>query len=178
MRICTLIAFLSFITSGLCGQGYGHIKFRYKDSIELINTWKKFKIGLESRNIRSLRQLSLHTVHCDLFQLTNHNSNYQQEISNSYISFDKFLVQFYHNLPKSKLWSAMKTKKYSIIETRYKLRPPNIKYLKAKSINFYDILYMTIEPNEIKKGQEGEQEGFEFVNIYGKYKFWGLTSIP
>ncbi len=50
----------------------------------------------------------------------------------------------------------MKTKKYSIVET---LGPSNIKYLKAKSVKLYDILYVTFEPNEIEKGQEGQQEG-------------------
>jgi hypothetical protein len=178
MRGISLVTVLLFIASGLYGQESEHAKFLNKDSIELINTWKKFKISLKSRDTKSLRQLSLKTVHCDLFQTPNPNATYEQDISNSYISFDKFLVQFYRNLPKLKLWSVMKTQKYSIVESAYNFRPPNIKYLKVKSLKFYDILYVTFEPNEIEKGHEGQQEGFEFVKIYGKYKFFGLTSIP
>ncbi len=57
MKNLSLITVLLFFTSGLYSQESEHAKFHYKDSIELVNTWKKFKISLESRDTKSLRQL-------------------------------------------------------------------------------------------------------------------------
>jgi hypothetical protein len=162
----------------LYGQKSRSANLSYKDSIELTKTWIKFKKALELKDTETLHLLSLHIVQCDLFETPDPNITYDQSIANSYISFDKFLMQFYQNLANSKLWSVMKTKKYHISEAIMNFHPPNIKYLKSKSLKTYDILYVTFEPNEIAKGHEGGSEGFEFVKSNDKFKFFGLTSIP
>jgi len=42
----------------------------------------------------------------------------------------------------------------------------------------YNIWYLVFEPNEISKGDEGLSEAFQFMKINGKFKLYGLTSIP
>jgi hypothetical protein len=179
MKKLSLLWFLLIIISKSYGQNLEPTKLSYKDSIELTNTWKKFKSALEKRNTKTLHQMALKIVHCDMFQNPNPNTSYNQDIYNSYISFNKFLAQFYHELPKLKLWIVMKTKKYHIdVSNAIDFHPPNIKYQKKHSLKIYDIWYLTFEPNEIAKGHEGESEAFEFVKINGRFKFYGLTSIP
>ena len=178
MRNLSLLALLVYLSTGLYGQESKPPNLFYKDSIELTKTWRKFKTALELKDTKTLRRLSLNIVHCDLFQTPNPNGTYNQIVANSYISFHAFLAQFYHDLSKLKLWSVMKTKKYQIVECAMNFHPPNIKYLKSTSLKLYDILYVTFEPNEIEKGNEGQQEGFEFVKTNGKFRFFGLTSIP
>jgi len=178
MKNLSLLSILIYIATGLYSKNFNHYKLPYKDSIELVNTWQKFKLSLELKDKNTLRRLSLKTVHCDLSQTPNLNASFEQNVNNSYISFDKFLVQFYHNSSISKLRAAIKTSKYYIGESEMHIHPPNIYNQKTKSIILYDVSYITIKPNETAKGNEGESEGFEFIKIDGKYKFFGLTSVP
>lgn len=179
MRNLSLILVLLFIGSALYGQELQHFNSRSKDKIAVNKTWKKFKKALECKDKKNLRLLSLKRVDCDLFQAPPPEDSHEQDIANSYISIDTFLVRFYADLPKLKLWSVMKYKKYRIGEIAYNdFHPPNIQYQKSKSFKVSCIWYTIFEPNEITKGDEGESEAFEFVKINGKFKFYGLTSIP
>ncbi|WP_428329254.1 hypothetical protein [Mucilaginibacter sp.] len=173
-----LIPFFLFLTIGVQGQPYKPTNITFKDSVKLINTWKQLKKALELKDTKTLRNLSLKTIHCDLFETIDPKLTYEQSIAVTYMSLNTFLIQYYKNLPKSKLFEVMKYKKYNISEAYLNFPPPNMKIHRSMPITLYDILYVTFEPNEIAKGHEGASEGFEFVKMKDEFKFFGLTSIP
>jgi hypothetical protein len=174
MKNLSLVVCLFFVSLTLYSQDLQPVKLRYKDSIELSSVWIRYKNALANRDIHLLHNLSLKIVDCDIFQTPD-----PIHPQNPNISIDTFLHEFYAALPTMKLWRVMKTKKYHMeVERALYSNTTDVTFQKNKSLMIYSIWYVTFEPNEIAKGHEGESEAFQFVKIKGKFKFYGLTSIP
>jgi len=173
MRL-VLVTFLLCLSTRLFAQEEKRLKLTYKDSIELNKVWLRYKHALESKDIHSLHQLSYKTIHCDRFE--PENSSFTKDPN---LPLDTFLNRFYHVFPNFKLWRVIKTKKYHMsIDKASNWVLPNIKFQREKSLMVYNIWYLVFEPNEISKGDEGLSEAFQFMKINGKFKLYGLTSIP
>ena len=174
MRILLSIAIGLFLSTAVYGQEYRTSKLTREDSLELSNVWAKFKHALEIKDIQILHRLSLPSIDCDLFQPMDTRPE-----QNPNISIDTFLNEFYERFPDFKLWRAVKTKKYHMTtEPAIYSGQINIKSKRNKSLMLYYIWYLVFEPNEVAKGYEGQSEAFQFMKINGKFKFYGMTSIP
>jgi len=174
MRNLSLLAVSLFTSATLYSQKYSPTKLTHRDSIELSNVWSKYKHALAVNDINSLHKLSLHIIDCDLFQSLDKIPQ-----QNPNISIDTFLHQFYSRFPDLKLWRVVKTKKYHMtVEPAMYSDQTNVKFKRNKSLMLYYIWYVVFEPNEIAKGHEGQSEAFQFIKTNGKFKLYGLTSIP
>ena len=176
MKYSITILFIFFITFNLFGQDTPTTKLPPKDFLHLTNTWALFKKALQSKDRQTLHHLSLKYIYCDIFQPLDFNNITPTD---SHISIDTFLKQFFDHMPKSKLWSVVKTNKYHYsVEKEEYLNPANTKSKKEKSRNVYEIWFVTWKPNELQKGHEGQTHAFQFVKANGEFRFYGMTSIP
>lgn len=82
-----------------------------------------------------------------------------------------------YNLPKTKLWAAIKTNKHRIITERIKnYHPQNLRLNNDAIIELYDVWYVTRNADKIK-GFESQRYAFQFVKEQGQYRFFGLTAV-
>lgn len=45
-------------------------------------------------------------------------------------------------------------------------------------LTIYALFFVTLKPNELEKGHEGQTMAFRFVKLKDGYKFEGLESVP
>jgi hypothetical protein len=80
---------------------------------------------------------------------------------------------------ESPVYLAMAKKGYSfssIIIKDFKPRVMPRDY--PKDLKLYEVWVETYKPGEFAKNHKGTSHSFRFVKINGKFKFYGLTSIP
>jgi len=147
------------LTSSVYGQE-GNVNISYKDSIELIKTWKKFKEELFAKDVYNLKLLSRKEVIGEyLFEPIN--SNYKP-----YILIDTLLKHFFQQqfsgLSPIILKNNYKIVVYSSLKDKKE---------KEKGLTQYQIWFT-------RYSEPGFQFAFIFERIKGKFKFYGLTSVP
>jgi len=80
---------------------------------------------------------------------------------------------------KSPVYKALTTRGYTFgTITLNDYKPVTMPKDSPKDLKIYEVWVPTYLANELSKGHPGSSTGFQFVKIKGKFKFYGLTSIP
>ncbi len=165
-----------FITAALgvcllssCGQQMKMVKTSKTDSLAVEAVWKQYVKALATKNVRTLKKLSLSRVYCQPCAT-------QSNTANELVTADAYIKSTLRTLPRTKLWEAVQTTKHFVVTEKIKnYKPQNIKTT-DEVLNVYDIWYVTRQPDKIK-GYEGVRYAFQFVKEQGQFKFFGLTSL-
>ena len=96
-----------------------------------------------------------------------------------FVTADVFYLNIANNFKLSPVYKALSTRGYtfdSIIIKNFK--PQNLPRNYHGDLKLYEAWVPTYLANELSKGSKGSSHGFQFIKIDGKFKFYGLTSIP
>lgn len=146
------------------------VKTPVADSIAVSTVWKQYVKALSSKNTRTLKRLSLPQVFCQPCAT-------QAGTDNDLVTADTFIKNMMYNLPKTKLWAAIKGNRQRILTERIKnYHPQSLKPNNDDVIELYDVWYVTSEADKIK-GFESQRYAFQFVKEGRQYKFFGLTAV-
>jgi hypothetical protein len=153
-----------------CGQQMKMVKTPPTDSVAVAGRWKQYVKALSSKNVNNLKRLSLNQVYCQPCAVQA-NTDYDL------VATDVFIKNMLYILPKTKLWTAIKSNKHRILTERIKnYHPQNLKLNNDATLELYDVWYVTHEADKIK-GFESRRYAFQFVKEGGQYKFFGLTAV-
>ena len=90
-----------------------------------------------------------------------------------------FFIVISKNFTESPVYKAMAKKGYSfstiVLEN---FRPQSLPKDGSKDLKLYEVWVETYKPGEYSKTHRGTSHSFRFVKVNGKFKFYGLTSIP
>ena len=96
-----------------------------------------------------------------------------------FVTADVFYLNIANNFVGSPVYKAMAKRGYtfgSIVLKDFKPKIMPRDY--PKDLKLYEVWVPTYLANELSKGNPGASHAFQFVKINGKFKFYGLTSIP
>jgi len=162
--------FIGTLLFNSCGQQMKLVKTPVQDSVAVSAVWKQYVKALSSKNIRTLKRLSLNQVYCQPCA-TQAGTDYDL------VATDAFIKNMLYTLPKTQLWTALKTNKHRILTERIKnYHPQNLKLNNDATLELYDVWYITREAGKVK-GFESQRYAFQFVKEGGHYKFFGLTAV-
>jgi hypothetical protein len=137
IKYSILLLSLAIIICSSCGQQMKMVKTPTTDSVAVASVWKQYVKALSSKNTRTLKRLSLQQVYCQPCAI-------QAGTDYDLVSVDAFIKNMLFNLPKTKLWTAIKTNKHRIITERLKnYHPQNLKLNNDATLELYDVWYVT-----------------------------------
>jgi len=170
IKYSMLLLCISAMLYSSCGQQMKMVKTPVADSVAVAGVWKQYIKALSSKNIKTLKRLSLNQVYCQPCAI-------QAGTDYGLVNTDAFIKNMLYNLPKTKLWAAIKTNKQRILTERIKnYHPQNMKLNNDATLELYDVWYVTREADKIK-GFESQRYAFQFVKEQGQYRFFGLTAV-
>lgn len=151
-------------------------KINYSDSLLLDKTWNTFLHAMLKKDDKKLRELSLSRIYCDFCTSPNSKATYP---GGSIVLIDTFINQIYRDFLGSPLFKAIaKGRCHYSGELIPDYKPGNLPDNYGRDLYLFDVWIRTYLPGEWAKGHEGQSHAFQFVKIKGKYKFFGMTSIP
>ncbi|WP_345951671.1 hypothetical protein ABDD95_09600 [Mucilaginibacter sp. PAMB04274] len=151
-----------------CSQKMKMVKTPKADSLAVEAVWKQYVKALSGKNAGTLKRLSLKQVYCQPCAI--------QAGTGDLVSADAFVKNILASLPKTQLWTAIKTSRHLIVTEKIKnYKPLNIN-VNDEILDVYDIWYVTNKPGKVK-GYESQRYAFQFVKDRGQYKFFGLTAV-
>ena len=170
IRYAIILFFSAAILCSSCGQQMRIVKTPVTDSVAVSGVWKQYVKALSAKNVKVLKRLSLNQVYCQPCAI-------QSGTDYNLVATDAFIRNMIFNLPKTKLWAAIKKSKQRILTERIKnYHPQNMKVNNDAILELYDVWYVTPEPDKVK-GFESQRYAFQFVKDGGQYKFFGLTTV-
>ncbi|CAM3817971.1 hypothetical protein MUGA111182_11370 [Mucilaginibacter galii] len=170
IRYSILIGCIATFLFASCGQQMKMVKTPAADSLAVSGVWKQYVKALSSKNTRTLKRLSLPQVYCQPCAI-------QAGTDYDLVSADAFIKSMLYTLPKTRLWTAIKSNKQRILTERIKnYHPQNLKLNDDAMLELYDVWYVTPESDKIK-GFESQRYAFQFVKEGGQYRFFGLTAV-
>lgn len=96
-----------------------------------------------------------------------------------YVPAEFFFAVISKDFTKSPVYLAMAKKGYSFSSVVVKdFRPSNMPKDSPKDLKLYEVWVETYKPGELNKYHKGTSHSFRFVKVNGKFRFYGLTSIP
>lgn len=139
-----------------------------QDAVRLDKIWKVFLDGVSRRDTALLNTISLETVSCTPCAADAGKNNF--------IPADAFF-KYAANWPGKSLWQAITTKKYWVNTIVTSSKPENVTATQ-KHFVIYELSFVTTEPNVVAPGHEGQSHLFQFIDIAGTLKFYGLATVP
>lgn len=96
-----------------------------------------------------------------------------------FVPAEFFFIVISQKFTESPVYKAMAAKGYSfssvIVEN---FRPKVVPKDYPKDLKIYEVWVETYKPGELSKNHQGTSHSFRFIRINGKYRFYGMTSIP
>jgi hypothetical protein len=90
-----------------------------------------------------------------------------------------FLAVIGKNFTQSPVYKSLIKRGYSFSSIVLKdFKPKVMPRDYPKDLKLYEVWVETYRPDEFAKGHKGTSHSFRFVKINGRFKFYGLTSIP
>lgn len=169
IKYTALVLGLAALLFSSCGQQMKMVKTAKTDSLAVETVWKEYLRGLSNKNVKVLKRLSLQQVYCQPCAI--------QAGTGDLVTADAFIKHSLANLPKTKLWQAVKTGKHLMVTEQIKNYKPLNLNVNDSMLEVYDMWYVTKgDPDKIK-GYESQRYAFQFVKQNGEYKFFGLTAV-
>jgi hypothetical protein len=130
--------------------------------------------ALEKGNEASFKSVSLANLDCvDCVGPTEYSQG------GVFVPSGFFFAVISKNFTASPVYKALSKKGYSFSSVTVKnFRPPILPKTFPKDTKFYEVWVETYKPGELSKNHTGTSHSFRFVKVNGKFKFYGLTSIP
>lgn len=164
--LVTIVLLVAFCAQLFAQKG----EISTEDALKVDKAWKLFLDGMVRRDTVLLRGLSLGRVECMSCM------ERRPDALEYHVGLDTFLRHMYGDWTPG-MWHAIRTKKYwanPIVTTN---TPVNVVSTK-KHFLVYELIFTTLERNEVAPGHEGRQHLFQFIDIDGTLKFYGLTTVP
>jgi len=141
---------------------------------QLDKTFIAFEQALEKNDKAAFMALTLKVVDCiDCVGKPEFNNE------GFFVTADVFFLNIAKNFKLSPVYKAMATRGYTFDVIKLKnFKPQNMPKDSADDLILYEVWVPTYLANELSKGHKGTSHAFQFVKINGKFKFYGLTSIP
>ncbi|MGV3459495.1 MAG: hypothetical protein ACO1N9_03455 [Flavobacterium sp.] len=96
-----------------------------------------------------------------------------------FVPAEFFFAVIGQKFDQSPVYKAMAKKGYSFSSIILKdFKPKVIPRDSPKDLKLYEVWVETYYPGEFSKTHKGTSHSFRFVKINGKFRFYGLTSIP
>jgi hypothetical protein len=90
-----------------------------------------------------------------------------------------FFLNIAQNFTNSPVYKAMVKRGYTFSTIILKgFKPKVVPADSPEDLKLYEVWIPTYKVDELSKGHPGTSHAFQFVKINGKFKFYGLTSIP
>ena len=97
----------------------------------------------------------------------------------AFVPAEFFFVVIGKKFTESPVYIAMAKRGYSFSSITLKnFKPKVMPRDYPKDLKLYEVWVETYKPGEFAKGHKGTSHSFRFVKVNGKFKFYGLTSIP
>ncbi|KGO88496.1 hypothetical protein Q765_00900 [Flavobacterium rivuli WB 3.3-2 = DSM 21788] len=130
--------------------------------------------ALVKNDLRAFTALSLKEVDCiDCVGKPEFNNE------GFFVSADVFYLNIAKNFSLSPVYKALSTRGYTFDKITIKNFSPRVLPRNYKGdLVLYEAWVPTYLVNELSKGHKGTSHGFQFIKTDGKFKFYGLTSIP
>ena len=151
-RFSILFILLYFPNIGI-GQSLSEIKTA--DSLQIVSIFPKLIQALKTNDLNYIKKVSASKIACDY-------------CDKRFISIDNLMKSEFKNFTNSKILSAYDKRGYSVLQENFEIDGKKL----------YCAWIQTFLPEELEKGHEGGSIGFQFIKIGGKFKFYGLTSVP
>lgn len=96
-----------------------------------------------------------------------------------FVTPDIFLFNITKNFTQSPVYKAVVKRGYTFSTITLKdFKPKIMPRDYPADLKLYEVWIPTYKKDELSKGHPGTSHAFQFVKIGGKFKFYGLTSIP
>jgi len=130
--------------------------------------------ALVKSDLRAFTALSLKEVDCiDCVGKPEFNDE------GFFVGADVFYLNIAKNFSLSPVYKALSTRGYTFDKITIKnFRPRVLPRNYEGDLVLYEAWVPTYLVNELSKGHKGTSHGFQFIKTGGKFKFYGLTSIP
>lgn len=139
-----------------------------KDAARIERIWKQMLNSIAQKDTSLLRGMSLKKVSCMPCGEAHDGKGY-------YINADSFFYKAFA-WPGTPLWQAITTKKYWVHTIVTSNRPENIDKGPLHYV-IYELSFVTTEP-DAANGNEGVSHLFQFIDVGGELKFYGLATVP
>ena len=145
------------------------------------NEWDELDVAfvaiidaLVKNDLRAFTSLSLKEVDCiDCVGKPEFNNE------GFFVGADVFYLNIAKNFSQSPVYKALSTRGYTFDKITIKnFRPRVLPRNYEGDLVLYEAWVPTYLVNELSKGHKGTSHGFQFIKTDGKFKFYGLTSIP
>lgn len=96
-----------------------------------------------------------------------------------FVTADIFYLNIANNFVNSPVYKALASRGYtfSIVEIK-DFKPKILPKDYPQNLILYEVWVPTYLVDELSKGHPGTSHAFQFIKINGKFRFYGLTSIP
>jgi|GEM_PF-1438421 len=130
--------------------------------------------ALVKNDLRAFTALSLKEVDCiDCVGKPEFNDE------GFFVGADVFYLNIAKNFSLSPVYKALSTRGYTFDKITIKNFKPRVLPRNYQGdLVLYEAWVPTYLVNELSKGHKGTSHGFQFIKTDGKFKFYGLTSIP
>jgi len=130
--------------------------------------------ALVKNDLRAFTALSLKEVDCiDCVGKPEFNNE------GFFVDSDVFYLNIAKNFSLSPVYKALASRGYTFDKIVIKdFKPRILPKSYQGDLVLYEAWVPTYLANELSKGHKGTSHGFQFVKVDGKFKFYGLTSIP
>lgn len=96
-----------------------------------------------------------------------------------FVPAEFFFAVISKDFTKSPVYQAMAKKGYSFSSVVIKgFHPSNLPKDYPNDLKLYEVWVETYKPGELNKYHKGTSHSFRFVKVNGKFRFYGLNSIP
>ncbi|GAA4469532.1 hypothetical protein GCM10023093_29130 [Nemorincola caseinilytica] len=140
-----------------------------QDAAKVDKAWRAFLGGLQKRDTAQLRSMSLPRIECVPCQ-----DRIQGRLEYR-VGLDTFLTHL-NSWPPDR-WNAIMTRKYWVNTIVTSHTPPGIIDTR-KHFLIYELAFVTTEPNVVAPGHEGVSHLFQFIDIDGTLRFYGMATVP
>lgn len=174
MKKLVLFCFLH-LSLGLYAQNSDTAKGSKQQWDELDEAFITFFKALENKDNAGFKKISLPVLEClDCVGKPEFNEQ------GNFVTADVFFINIAGGFKTSRVYKALTERGYTFSIVVIKDFKP--KYMPTgyneNDLKLYEVWTPTYKPNELSKGHPGSSHGFQFVKINGKFKFYGLVSIP
>jgi hypothetical protein len=138
------------------------------DATRIDKIWKVFLDGVSRHDTAMLRSISLESVSCAPCS-TDTGKNYFVPAA----AFFSRAIAW----PGKPIWQAITTKKYWVNTIVTSNKPQNVMSAQ-KHFVIFELSFVTTEPNTLAPGHEGQSHLFQFIDLNGTLKFYGLATVP
>lgn len=160
-----------FVTATLVSKGQVSQTISRADPANLNTFLKRFIKEIESKNAKAIKQMSLKMINCiSCVDQSTPPADYL-------VPVDTFINRVFNN-EYSRLLVASKeqTPMFNSIIIGETLRQTELKG--QKNVRVYELFFVTMKPNELEKGREGQSMAFQFIKLRDGFRFYGVESVP